>query len=83
MVEKRKLAEPEIKIRRAPRADEREADHESIRWRYDDDYTIDLAPYIQALRGRCWAIIAVAFAAAAMTALATSFVFRSGIGRLR
>jgi hypothetical protein len=74
MAERRKLAEPEIKIRRAPRADEREVDHESARRRYEDDYTIDLEPYVQALRARWRTVAVAALAAATATALISGFV---------
>lgn len=73
-MEKRKLAEPEIKIRRAPHADEGDADRGRARRHYEDDYTIDLAPYISALRER-WRIIAsAAVVAAAFTAVVTGLV---------
>jgi hypothetical protein len=71
MAEKRKLAEPEIKIRRAPRPDEREFDHESITRLYDDDYTVDLSPYLAAL-GERWRALAAAAMAAAMAAALVS-----------
>ena len=74
MADNRKLAGPEIKIRRAPRADEREAEHEGMRWRYEDDYTVDLAPYIHALRRRFWTVTSAAVAAAIMAALVAGFV---------
>ena len=74
MPENRKLAGPEIKIRRAPRADEREVDHEGVRWHYDNDSTVDLAPYILALCERWRLIAAATIAAAAITAIIANVV---------
>jgi Chain length determinant protein len=74
MAEKRKLAEAEIKIRRAPHADEGEADLGRARWHYEDDDTVDLAPYTLKLRERWRTIASAAIAAAAMTAVVTGFV---------
>lgn len=74
MAEKRKLAEPEIKIRRALHADEGDADHERLQWRYEDDHTVDLGPYIFALRKRWRTIAGCAFSAAAVTAIIAGFV---------
>jgi len=72
MAEKRKLAEPEVKIWRAPSADEGET-NDRVRWRYEDD-TVDLAPYILALRERWRTIVSAAVAAAAVTALLTGLI---------
>jgi hypothetical protein len=74
MAENRKLSEPEIKIRRAPHADEGEADRERARWHDQDDDTVDLAPYIFALRERWRTVAAAALVASAVTAFVTGFV---------
>ena len=74
MAEKRKLAEAEIKIRRAPHPDEGEADLGRERWHYEDADTVDLTPYIFKLRERWRTITYVAIAAAATTAVVTGFV---------
>jgi len=74
MGEKRKLDEPEVKIRRVPSIDEGDADHGRARWRYEDDDTVDLAPYILKLRERWRTILSAAVAAYAVTALITGFV---------
>ena len=74
MAEKRKLAEAEIKIRRAPHADEGEADIGRARSHYEDYDTVDLTPYIFKLRERWRTIASAAIAAATMTAVVTGFV---------
>jgi hypothetical protein len=74
MAEKRKLVEPEVKIRRVPYADEGDTDHGRGRWHYEDDDTVDLAPYILKLSDRWRTIVSAAVMAAAMTAVVTGFV---------
>lgn len=67
------MAEPEFKIRRAPRLDGDSADKGRVRSYYDDD-TVDLAPYILAICVRWRTIVAFASAVAALTAIITGFV---------
>jgi hypothetical protein len=67
------LAEPEVKIRRVPSIDEGDADYGRARWRYEDDETVDLAPYILKLRERWRTILTAAATTAAVTALMTGF----------
>jgi Chain length determinant protein len=74
MAEKRKLAEPEVKIRRVPSIDEGDADHGRARWRYEDDDTVNLAPYILKLRERWRTILSAAVAAATVGAVLTGFL---------
>jgi Chain length determinant protein len=74
MAERRKLAEPEIKIWRSPRADEREIDSPNRGRHYEYEYTVELAPYIFALRQRWTTITATAVSAALVTALITGFL---------
>ena len=74
MAQRRKLTEPEVKIRRVPNVDEGEAEHARVRWRYEDDDTVDLAPYIIKLRERWRTIASAAVTASAVTALITGFV---------
>jgi hypothetical protein len=74
MAENRKFAGPEVKIRRAPRADEREVDHEGVRWHYENDSTVELVPYILMLRERWRAIASAAITAVAVTGVVTGFV---------
>jgi hypothetical protein len=74
MAETRKLAEPEVRIRRSPRSDEREFDHDTVRRRYDDYYTVDLAPYIAALRQRWKTVALAALTAATAAALVTGLL---------
>lgn len=74
MAEKRKLAEAEIKIRRAPHADEGQADLGRARSHYEDYDTVDLAPYILKLRERWRTIASAAIAAATMAAVVAGFV---------
>jgi hypothetical protein len=74
MAEKRKLAEPEVKIRRVPSIDEGDADYGRARWRYEDDDTVDLTPYILKLRERWRTIASAAVTAAAVTAVVMGFV---------
>jgi hypothetical protein len=74
MAETRKLAEPEVRIRRSPRSDEREFDHDTIRRRYDDYYTVDLTPYVVALRQRWKTVVLAAVTAAIATVLVTGLL---------
>jgi hypothetical protein len=67
------MAEPELKIRRAPRLDGETADKGRVRSYYDDD-TVDLAPYILAICVRWRTIAALASSAAALTAIITGVV---------
>jgi hypothetical protein len=72
MAEKHNLAEPKVKIRRAPRSDEHETDGPT---RYYSSNAIDLSPYIRAVYKRWQAVALATIAAAAMTALVTGFIF--------
>jgi hypothetical protein len=74
MAEKRKLPDPEIKIRRAPHSDERESEHEIVRRLYQDDYTVDLVPYFVGLRQRWRSMATTAIATATVAALMAGMV---------
>lgn len=70
------MAEPELRIRHEPRIDDDSdgANHGRVRWHYEDDDSVDLAPYILAIRERWRTIAAAAVAVAAVTAVITGFV---------
>jgi Chain length determinant protein len=71
---RRKLAEPELRITREPRPDGERLAAAPVRWHHEDDDTIDLAPYIVALRERWRTIASAALAGAMATALVTGLV---------
>lgn len=68
------LAELEIRSRREPGIDGDSADSGRGRRHYEDDDTVDLAPYILAIRERWRTIVAAALAAAAVTAVVAGLV---------
>ncbi len=65
------MAEPELRITREPRRDSERLAAAPARWYHEDDETIDLAPYVFALRDRWRTVAAAAVAAAVITALLT------------
>ncbi|MGH7878066.1 MAG: Wzz/FepE/Etk N-terminal domain-containing protein, partial [Candidatus Binataceae bacterium] len=67
------MAQPDVKIRPAPRFDEDDGGRGRAPGHYEND-TVDLTPYVQAIRRRAWTIALGAVVAAAVTAVITGLL---------
>lgn len=68
------MAEPEIQIRPEPPLDGPTAGNGHVRWNYQDDDRVDLAPYLRVLRERWRTLAAVTILASAVTAAVTGLL---------